>query len=422
MNRTATHILALAVTALNGCAEIPSADIEAAHAAVAAARQAGADEYFPTEFKLLEIDLRRMDLEMATQQDEFILFRDYDLVKQIAVAAQKRSKRMEAMAQHNTTTRLQESVRKMLGEDGIAALRRALARTDQETTLSTKWHNRQQELETTLQDLEDQHRRGVFLSTILIWSGVFVLSFYLLYQWRHDLIRRRRKIRMENKPSSPAVQRVQQRTSATSVDLGFNGAMEAAKSRSISRQDRKEQDRLRKLLKQRTKTGYALKEAVVQEAEIQTTINQVHEARGEYDQLPAKERAQIEREIAEHEAGFFGEKVKTAEAQKKIAELKGETREDEALKQAIIWQERIRQEENFLDPQYREEFARTNSAQILNEWRKEWEMEHKQIMQDRTVVGWCYHAFPEVLKWVDARREVVRLAERFAMKAQHKGG
>jgi len=81
-------VVALGLAALlTGCAEPPTADIDAAKQALEAARAAEADQYAGAALTQAEDAVASMDAEVKAQQDRFALFRSYDKAKELAAAA-----------------------------------------------------------------------------------------------------------------------------------------------------------------------------------------------------------------------------------------------------------------------------------------------------------------------------------------------
>lgn len=372
--------------------------VQAAREEVEAARTAGAPQHTPSEFAVLEDALEgiNQNLERWKVWDYRHVHRyDCEQLKEKALAIKSTAKHLLWKVRLKKFAKVIFSPLESLG----AVIERHMK---------------------GLQQAEHQAQQKMMLVTGLLLSIAGGVTATIYYKVKVRSLRRkavRRKMQQ-----SLSVREGQQKKGATSVDLGYAKAMEAAKSRSTAKTDTKEQKRLHDLLERRIKTGAVLLEATKQEIEIQTAANKIHEARGDYSQLPPMERAKIEREIAEQEAGFYDAKAKTAEAQKKIAEHQRETKDGAAFKRAIVWRQRVDRERNFLDPEFRQSFAKANRSQILGELREKWASEYDEVMQDTALVGWLYNAFPDVLDWLKARADVVRLAERFEVMSQAEGG
>jgi len=78
-------ILMLAL--VSGCAKAPQQAVDAAKAAVEAAKQAEADRYFPDEFKAAQDSLNAALAEIETQNSKFALTRNYDKAAKLLESA-----------------------------------------------------------------------------------------------------------------------------------------------------------------------------------------------------------------------------------------------------------------------------------------------------------------------------------------------
>lgn len=360
---TPLPLLALAVAVLGfGCAEPPMSEIKAAESAVNLARIVGAPKHAPTEFSALEKSLQAMYHELKRQERKFALSRDYAQVEKMAKAIRLNARRVAVLAWE-----------KRMGKQSPPK---------KERTLFGNFEGYQNEL--------------LILLIGSIVGGTLV-----------GFLKKRRKRMEPRRTSLPATISRAPKTSATDVDLDYHKAQTAAVKWSTARKDRKDQERLRVLVKERTQTGQALKEATEQEAEIAEAENRLNLARGKYHRLPPLEQADVECKIAEKEAQFNESRVRTAEAQRKI-------RKGEAFKRAVVWQQWARQDRNILDPQYRERFAKTNHAHILGALKEKWTGMWEEVMNDAELVAYLYKSSPEVLDWFEAHQETIRLAERFA--------
>jgi len=82
MRKLTVILSVLALIALAGCAKIPQEQIDAAKAALDAAKQAQADVYAPDSLKAVTDKEAALNAELATQEGKF--FKSYDLTSQLA--------------------------------------------------------------------------------------------------------------------------------------------------------------------------------------------------------------------------------------------------------------------------------------------------------------------------------------------------
>jgi hypothetical protein len=73
--------LSILVVTLASCAKVPQADIDAANAAIEAAKTAGADRYVPESFNAAADALKTGLAAVEEQNSKFALFRNYDAAK-----------------------------------------------------------------------------------------------------------------------------------------------------------------------------------------------------------------------------------------------------------------------------------------------------------------------------------------------------
>ena len=73
--------LSILVVTLASCAKVPQADIDAANAAIEAAKTAGADRYVPESFNAAGDALKAGLAAVEEQNSKFALFRNYDVAK-----------------------------------------------------------------------------------------------------------------------------------------------------------------------------------------------------------------------------------------------------------------------------------------------------------------------------------------------------
>ena len=84
-----------------GCAQPPTAEVDAAKSAVEAARKAEAEKYAASEFSSLETSIQEIDSELKTQQGKFPLFRNYDQAKQKSQETTAKAESVKTLAQEN---------------------------------------------------------------------------------------------------------------------------------------------------------------------------------------------------------------------------------------------------------------------------------------------------------------------------------
>lgn len=75
------------VVVLASCAKVPQVEIDAAKAAIEAAKAGSADRYVPETFNAANDSLNAALAETETQNAKFVLFRNYDHVKALVVSA-----------------------------------------------------------------------------------------------------------------------------------------------------------------------------------------------------------------------------------------------------------------------------------------------------------------------------------------------
>jgi len=74
-------VFSVLVFTLASCAKAPQAEIDAANAAIATAKTAGADRYVPESFNAANEALKSAETAVAEQNAKFALFRNYDAAK-----------------------------------------------------------------------------------------------------------------------------------------------------------------------------------------------------------------------------------------------------------------------------------------------------------------------------------------------------
>lgn len=77
-------LMAVTIILVAGCAEVPTADIQAADDAIGKASAAQATEYAPDAMQPVQDARARLDAELKAQEERNALFRDYDTATQLA--------------------------------------------------------------------------------------------------------------------------------------------------------------------------------------------------------------------------------------------------------------------------------------------------------------------------------------------------
>lgn len=88
----------LALALVFGCAKPPQADIDAAKAAIEAARNAGAGEYAASSLSAADDQVAQLEAELTAQQGKFALTRSYKKATEIAAAAKAAGEKAAADA------------------------------------------------------------------------------------------------------------------------------------------------------------------------------------------------------------------------------------------------------------------------------------------------------------------------------------
>jgi len=97
MPRTTYALLVIGTAAVlaAGCAEAPTADIEAARVAFEAAGQAEAGQYAAASYTTAQDARTQLEAELKAQEDKFGLFRSYEKAKELAVTARAAAEEAE---------------------------------------------------------------------------------------------------------------------------------------------------------------------------------------------------------------------------------------------------------------------------------------------------------------------------------------
>jgi hypothetical protein len=115
--------VALVLTA--GCGQPPQQDVDAAKAALDAARTASAQEYAPAQMKAAEDAYADLQAEMNAQAGKFALFRSYKVAQEKAAAANQAIEQAQAAAQQGKEMAKQQAATAI--QDGRTALQEAAA-------------------------------------------------------------------------------------------------------------------------------------------------------------------------------------------------------------------------------------------------------------------------------------------------------
>lgn len=107
-----------------GCAEPPTADLEAAKAALATAEKAEATAYADAELSAARQAIAEAEAELATQQGKFALSRKYDTAKGLIADAANKAAAAEKAAVANKDAAVKAA------EEGLAALNATLGSID----------------------------------------------------------------------------------------------------------------------------------------------------------------------------------------------------------------------------------------------------------------------------------------------------
>jgi hypothetical protein len=92
-------LLSSAALALSACADPPELEIQSARSALNSAEAVEASEYAPESLAAAEAAQRALDTELATQEEKFAMFRDYEESLRLAAEAQAAAARAAAEAE-----------------------------------------------------------------------------------------------------------------------------------------------------------------------------------------------------------------------------------------------------------------------------------------------------------------------------------
>jgi hypothetical protein len=91
-------------------------------------------------------------------------------------------------------------------------------------------------------------------------------------------------------------------------------------------------------------------------------------------------------------------------------------REEERNRRALELAAMAHLESNFLDPEYQKNYAASHVARILGHDSREWLAEYKEVIADPDLYMLIEAEHPHVLGILEARLEVVRIAQRLSVK------
>jgi hypothetical protein len=89
-------------------------------------------------------------------------------------------------------------------------------------------------------------------------------------------------------------------------------------------------------------------------------------------------------------------------------------REKERIRTALEWATTAHLDSNFLDQQYRENYAGKHTAKILNTFSNQWRQEYLEMIADEPLFTLVQAEHPHVLEYFEARFQVIRIAQRLA--------
>jgi hypothetical protein len=91
-------------------------------------------------------------------------------------------------------------------------------------------------------------------------------------------------------------------------------------------------------------------------------------------------------------------------------------REKELIRLALEWAALAHLESNFLKPEYRQNFAAKHTSKILGTPNREWREAYRYVLSDPELYAIIQDQHPHVLDFLEARLEVIRIAERLAVE------
>jgi hypothetical protein len=118
-------------------------------------------------------------------------------------------------------------------------------------------------------------------------------------------------------------------------------------------------------------------------------------------------RAEAERQRQAQDAQHAAERARRAHQ----AAAQARRAQEEVRRRAISWAQWADRERNFLRPDFQEQYAVKYVRQILDEWGHQWFTEAQEVKNDDPLRSLLEQEFPDVLKVMDARLEVYRIAQ-----------
>jgi hypothetical protein len=91
-------------------------------------------------------------------------------------------------------------------------------------------------------------------------------------------------------------------------------------------------------------------------------------------------------------------------------------REEELNRLALEWATLAHLESNFLKPEYQQNFAAKHISKILGTLNREWLEAYRRVLGDPELYAIIQDQHPHVLDFLEARLEVIRIAERLAVE------
>jgi hypothetical protein len=91
-------------------------------------------------------------------------------------------------------------------------------------------------------------------------------------------------------------------------------------------------------------------------------------------------------------------------------------REKELIRLALEWAALAHLESNFLKPEYQQNFAAKHASKILGTLNCEWLEAYRHVLGDPELYAIIQDQHPHVLDFMEARLEVIRIAERLAVE------
>jgi hypothetical protein len=100
----------------------------------------------------------------------------------------------------------------------------------------------------------------------------------------------------------------------------------------------------------------------------------------------------------------------------KAREAAERRRQEEVAKKAIEWATWAHLERNFLDTTYQQQFAAKHKDKIINTFTKQWLTEYQQLLSNEPLYTNIQTDHPHVLEVLEARFEVIRIAQRLSVQ------